>query len=676
MPVRPQKWHAAFRMNPGAEADAFGQSAALANGNFVTVWAEELSTGVTGSLPALKAQIRDPLGNPVGGEIRVDSAGFFTGITGTVNVTGLADGSFVVVWKRETGEGDISFQRFNANGAKLGLEQKVLGGADGDSESFPSVTGLANGRFIISWEQNTTVSSPAGSVSGIFAVEYDKNGVALSGPFHLSKTITDLAGFDSTDKPDVAALKSGGFVAAYENNGHIFVTRWEYVSFGGDPFLFELSNVRASTQASTSQANASVTALSNGGWAVLYEDQVSADSDVFVRVYNASGGVVRDITVANSAFFEGFSQIAAGPDGTFLVTWTRANVGSATPTADTYARLYSNDGVAIGTEFLVNAPTLEAIPTSVTALPDGRYAIAFLGGVGRVDFTNSHTFVQIVDGRDATINGTNGNDKIAGHDTGQTIVNDIIDGLLGNDVIWGLAGQDRLTGGVGNDLLDGGAGSDRLTGGAGNDTYVLGSEATGVDIVADSSGTGDTITTAITRSLVAYAAVERLTLVAGNIDGTGNAFANVITGSSGNNRLDGGGGNDNLIGGAGNDTLDGGAGNDVLSGGAGNDIFLFNDALVATNKDRITDYSAPADTIQLENLVFTRLVGAANTTLSAAQFFAGTAAHDLDDRIIYNRATGALSYDADGNKAGGVAAVQFATLAPGLVLTSTEFVIV
>ena len=67
-----------------------------------------------------------------------------------------------------------------------------------------------------------------------------------------------------------------------------------------------------------------------------------------------------------------------------------------------------------------------------------------------------------------------------------------------------------------------------------------------------------------------------------------------------------------------------------------------------------------------------RIIFAALTTpgtLSAAEFHLGTAAHDFDDRIIFDAATGNLFYDRDGT--GSAAAVRFAVLS-GVTGTVTE----
>ncbi len=149
----------------------------------------------------------------------------------------------------------------------------------------------------------------------------------------------------------------------------------------------------------------------------------------------------------------------------------------------------------------------------------------------------------------------------------------------------------------------------------------------------------------------------------------GNTVANRLIGNDGADWLSGGGGRDTLFGGAGNDTLRGGNGADKLVGGAGGDAFVLNTTPSAGNIDTITDFNVVADTIRLENSVFTGLGGAG--VLLAAKFHIGAAAHDASDRIIYNAASGALSFDADGT--GGLARIQIATLDLGLLLTNTDF---
>lgn len=274
--------------------------------------------------------------------------------------------------------------------------------------------------------------------------------------------------------------------------------------------------------------------------------------------------------------------------------------------------------------------------------------------------------------------------------TGHTVTN--ASPIVGHDVLNGGNGNDTLVGNGGNDTLDGGAGNDTMRGGSGNDTYFV--DAAG-DITTD-TGTGiDIVLSSVTRTLSTN--IENLTLLGSEeINGVGNALANIIIGNGaantlqgangddtlfgggggdvllgqgGVNNLRGEGGNDVLLGGANVDTLTGGSGLDTLIGGAGGDFFIFNSTPGAANLDTIADFNVVNDIIRLENSVFTAIGGVG--VLAAAAFRVGAGALDASDRIIYNSATGQLFYDADG--VGGVAQILFANLTDGLALTAGDF---
>jgi Ca2+-binding RTX toxin-like protein len=249
--------------------------------------------------------------------------------------------------------------------------------------------------------------------------------------------------------------------------------------------------------------------------------------------------------------------------------------------------------------------------------------------------------------------------------------------LTGSDNIDGTgdANANTLTGNAGANRLEGGAGRDTLVGGAGNDTYVLGSERG--DMIVDGAGL-DTITSTISRSLLGTPTVENLTLLGSSISsGIGNGLANTMLGNSAANTLSGGLGRDVLIGGAGNDRLIGGAGRDILTGGSGKDTFFFNAALSSvTNKDVIRDFRAIDDTIRLENTGSGLFKVLALGKLATDQFIANTTgkAADGDDHIIYNTKTGALTYDSNGDAAGG--ATVFAVLTNKVAITAADFFVV
>ncbi|MBK6703394.1 MAG: calcium-binding protein [Caulobacteraceae bacterium] len=240
----------------------------------------------------------------------------------------------------------------------------------------------------------------------------------------------------------------------------------------------------------------------------------------------------------------------------------------------------------------------------------------------------------------------------------------------------GRSPHESLYGFDGNDTLDGGAGADTMFGANGNDIYVV-DDAGDVFIEVSAGGGTDLVLTSVTRNLTAN--IENLVLTGGgSITGYGNVLDNNLVGNVANNslygfdgadELNGQGGDDLLFGGNGDDVLDGSSGTDTLTGAAGADTFAFSTSLGPSNVDTIVGFSVADDTIELAQSVFSMSVGA----LDANAFVIGAAAADADDRIVYNSSTGQLFYDADGNGAG--AQVLFAVMAPGLALTSADFII-
>ena len=103
---------------------------------------------------------------------------------------------------------------------------------------------------------------------------------------------------------------------------------------------------------------------------------------------------------------------------------------------------------------------------------------------------------------------------------------------------------------------------------------------------------------------------------------------------------------------------------------AGADTFAFTTALGAGNVDTIVGFASGSDKVALDHGVFGMPAGA----LDPNAVFAGTAAHDADDRIIYDSASGNLYFDADGNGAG--AAVQFAHVDPGTMVAASDFQVI
>jgi len=195
------------------------------------------------------------------------------------------------------------------------------------------------------------------------------------------------------------------------------------------------------------------------------------------------------------------------------------------------------------------------------------------GGIDTVYATVSYTLPGNVERMDL-----HGRGAVTG--VGNGLAN-IVSGSEEANKLFGLDGDDSVLGEGGNDTLDGGIGNDTMGGGFGNDTYHVDSV---FDVIRESVNFADGVDTVITTVSYSLAPpefdnIENLTLAsgAGDIAGTGNGLANIITGNERDNDIRGADGNDTVFGGSGIDFLGGGAGNDSLNGGIGDDFLIGSD---------------------------------------------------------------------------------------------------
>jgi Ca2+-binding RTX toxin-like protein len=685
----------------------------LSNGNFVVTFSD---TSV-GSISHIRARLFDQNGVGAGPDF-VISDGF--GPETDSDAATLADGGFVVTWTRDYGGNDLDvrYRLFNADGSPRDVSH-FTDASSTLATSGAQVAGLAGGGFVVTWNQN-----PKGNYADqtIWFQLYDKDGHEVGGHKQIGGPLASDV--------QVAGLKDGGFAVAYQDRNRgtasAEITLRLYDANGTER-ASDPNPVNTNTVAN--QNKPSLAILSNGFIVVGWTDD--GDSKQYYQAFDAQGG-----RAGANASLPGTSlsgELAALSGGNVaIVTESTTSDGSGDSIRSVIAdliRLTYGDGAS---ESLVGDSLRDAMfgDDGNDTLSGGDNDDYLLGGDGddtlvggagvdqlfgdtgndkliggpgvdelNGDWGDDTYYVDSVDERvdesegnvldidtvmsavsfdltpSTTVSGNIENLMLTGTGPLTGIGNALANVITGNafsNVLIGNGGNDTLNGDAGDDTLNGGPGVDRLVGGPGNDTYVLGNDP---NVVVDSGGAADLATTTANRSMLVggLSTVERLTLVSGNINGTGNNLANIITGSTGANIIKGGRGNDRLSGGAGNDTLYGEIGVDRLTGGPGKDNFVFNVAPTFANRDTITDFSHHDDTIKLSHSIF---AGIGTGPLKSQFFFAGKHAHDADDHIIYDKATGALFYDSDGD--GAHAQVLFAVIAnhANAGLAPSDFVLI
>jgi hypothetical protein len=277
------------------------------------------SSGVSGTVTL--NQTGNPTFQPQGELLIVNNA------RTNSTITTLADGGYVVAWVRnQNGNNDIYAQRYDANGNAVGSEYVVSNAAN--DQSRPSVTALADGGFVVTWDSQRSQPNSSNPFPGsdIYARRYDASGNAVGSEFVVSNGVDSQVG---QLNPSITALADGGFVVT-----------WDSIVFGGN-------------------------------------------HSIYARRYDATGNATgSELIITNTAgLYQSFPTIAPLADGGFVVTWQRNKISNF-DIYDIYARRYDAAGNAVGSEFLISAAGREP---AVSALANGGFVVTWQKGLGVYD---------------------------------------------------------------------------------------------------------------------------------------------------------------------------------------------------------------------------------------------------------------------------------------------------
>ncbi|HEX2652239.1 MAG TPA: cadherin-like domain-containing protein, partial [Xanthobacteraceae bacterium] len=197
-----------FLVNTTTRGGQFQPSiAVLANGNFVVTWTDTSRSGDDFE-DAVRGQIFDRDGNKIGDEFLVNTT--INEAERAPQTTALTNGNFVVTWLDAGGDdGEIRAQMFDANGSKLGSEF-VVNATTAGTQDAQSITALANGRFVVTWED---FSSGNGEIK---AQIFSDRGLPDGSEFVVNQT---AVGDQYT--PSITALANGGFVVTWEDDSGV-----------------------------------------------------------------------------------------------------------------------------------------------------------------------------------------------------------------------------------------------------------------------------------------------------------------------------------------------------------------------------------------------------------------------------------------------------------------------
>jgi Ca2+-binding RTX toxin-like protein len=307
-------------------------------------------------------------------------------------ITKLVNGGFVISWDTllltdGTNSAEVKSQIFNSDGTKSGSEL-LVNTITGGEQAAPTVTGLTNGGFVVTWYDNSGTLGDSSGTS-IKAQVFAEDGAKIGTEFLVNTEINNFQFY-----PTTTALQDGGFVVAWMDGiegalGSGTLGDTSGSSIKAQVFAADGSKVGSeflvNTKTENFQTAPVIAELANGSFVVSWTDGSGTPSDtnlysIKAQIFAKDGGKVGGEFLVNTqtAGYKFRPTITGLSNGSFVVSWWGSSGTLGDSDFDIKAQMFSADGAKLGSEFLVNTQTTggQADPR-VTGLGNGGFIITW-----------------------------------------------------------------------------------------------------------------------------------------------------------------------------------------------------------------------------------------------------------------------------------------------------------
>ncbi len=581
------------------------QITALSNGGFVVTWQDYSNTAPDTSSGAIRAQVFTGAGAKVGAEILVNTS--TTGSQGAPQITALSNGGFVVTWTDGSASGGdtssfaVRAQVFTAAGAMVGTEI-LVNTATTDGQYNQEITALSDGGFVVTWVDSSQ-TAPDTSGLAVRAQVFTAAGAMVG-----AEILVNTATTHQQTAPQITALSNGGFVVTWQDSS---LTAPDTSSNAVRAQVFTAAGAMVGTEilvntiTTDSQGSPEITALSNGGFVIVWWDYslTAPDTDNAAsraQVFTAAGVMVGTEILVNTSTrgTQSAAKITALSNGGFVVTWR--DLSGTAPDTDSNAvraQVFTAAGAKVGTEIFVNTATTgsQNLP-EITALPNGGFVVTWRDSSATAPDTSGVAVrAQVFNVGPTAVEQVALSLKNTGFTVTDPDAGDVLTVTLSTTY-----GRLTVTAGTSGASVSGsGTATVTLTGTAAQIAALLNSDGTStvsflantstppasatLTLAADDGAGGAASTTMIlpiedtAASTTPSAGNDTLTGTGGDDTLSAQAGADTVNTGAGNDFIDGGEGDDIINAGEGDDYLRGGLGADAMTGGTGNDTYVVDD---------------------------------------------------------------------------------------------------